>query len=323
MKTIALLLHEDVVLSTVSGALDMFYHTNRYFEANGKPPPFMVHLVGECATNTLLQFPDRYFHYQSLATATRPHLIIVPAWYGQPAETLSKHARLPAWIQEQFRNGSEVASLCSGSYFLAEAGILDGKPCTSHWYDMPDLQQRYPRVDFLANRVITDHDGVYTSGGAFSSLNLVLYLIEKFCGRETGIWASKMFSLDIDRVQQSHFAIFNGQHAHKDEMILKAQAFIEASYNEPLSVEQLAEHTHMSKRNFIRRFKSATQNTPLEYLQRVKIESAKKALEKSEENITTLMYDAGYNDVKTFRNVFKKFTGLTPQDYRRKYRRMA
>lgn len=323
MRTIALLLHEDVVLSTVSGALDMFYHVNRYYEANGHPHPFKVNLVGVADTNTLLHFPERYVQYQCLSQASTPDLIIAPAWYGTPAETLPKHQLLQQWMRRQYERGTEVASLCSGSYFLAEAGILDGKVCTSHWYDMPDLKSRYPNVDFMADRVITDIDGVYTSGGAFSSLNLVLYMIEKFCGREIGIWASKMFSLDIDRVQQSHFAIFHGQRTHNDELILKAQAFIEASFGEPLSVEQLAEHTNMSKRNFIRRFKSATQNTPLEYLQRVKIESAKKALEKSEENITTLMYDAGYNDIKTFRNVFKKYTGLTPQDYRRKYRRMA
>ena len=130
-----------------------------------------------------------------------------------------------------------------------------------------------------------------------------------------------MFNIDLDRVSQSHFVVFQGQRQHDDEAILKAQTFIETNYHLPISMEQIAEQTNMSKRNFIRRFKNATQNTPLEYLQRVKIESAKKALEKNTDDVTSLMYNAGYNDVKTFRKVFKQITGLTPLEYRKKYRR--
>ena len=99
--------------------------------------------------------------------------------------------------------------------------------------------------------------------------------------------------------------------------------FIEENFHRQISVEEIAEQSNMSKRNFIRRFKKATQNTPLEYLQRVKIESAKKALERSSQDISSLMYDVGYNDVKTFRMIFKRITGLTPQEYQRKYNRAA
>jgi len=174
-------------------------------------------------------------------------------------------------------------------------------------------------VNLQPDKLLTDENGIYTNGGAYSFLNLVLYLVEKFCGREVGIIASKMFSIDMDRVNQSHFSMFMGQHQHEDEEIRKAQAFIEEHYHLPISIEEIAERSSMSKRNFIRRFKHATQSTPLEYLQRVKIESAKKALEKSGENITALMTNVGYNDLKTFRKIFKRITGLTPQDYRKKY----
>ena len=147
-------------------------------------------------------------------------------------------------------------------------------------------------------------------------------MIDKFCGKEVGIWASKMFSLDMDRVKQSHFAVFKGQRQHSDDEIQKAQTFIEQNHHLQINIDEIAENSNMSKRNFIRRFKKATHNTPFEYLQRVKIESAKKALERGAQNINALMYDAGYNDIKTFREVFKKITGLTPQDYRRKYNRV-
>ena len=320
MKEVALIIHEDATLSTVTGAMDMFIHTNRLFQHSGKPLPFKLVLAGEKHVNDVLP-AGPFVSYSPFEQITSPDLIITPAFYGDRDEMLKKHRGIIDWISEKFQSGAEVASLCSGAYFLAEAGLLPGRSCTCHWNDMADITQRYPGVNFLSDMVITDQDGVYTSGGAFSSLNLILYIIDKFCGREVGIWASKMFSLDMDRISQSHFAVFKGQRQHKDGDILKAQTYIEQNHHLQLNIDEIADHTNMSKRNFIRRFKKATQNTPFEYLQRVKIEAAKKALEKGSQNINELMYDAGYNDIKTFREVFKKITGLTPQDYRRKYNR--
>jgi transcriptional regulator GlxA family with amidase domain len=321
MKEIALIIHEDATLSTVTGAMDMLIHTNNLFKHTGKPLPFNIVLTGEKPTNDLLTVASPLVSYQAFAEVTHPDLIIVPAFYGERTLMLEKHKPIIQWISAMHKKGTEVASLCSGIYFLAEAGLLTGRSCTAHWSDMEDITSRYPEVNFLSDMVITDQESIYTSGGAFSSLNLILYLIDKFCGREVGIWASKMFSLDMDRMRQSHFAVFKGQRQHNDDDILKAQNYIEENHHLQLNIDEIAGHTNMSKRNFIRRFKKATKNTPFEYLQRVKVESAKKALEKGAQNINSLVYDAGYNDVKTFREVFKKITGLTPQDYRRKYSR--
>ncbi|OIQ66573.1 HTH-type transcriptional regulator CdhR [mine drainage metagenome] len=269
----------------------------------------------------MLPINPLFVTYCLAAELKKPDLIIVPAFYGDRDSMLKKHKDLINWVSTKYHEGSEVASLCSGIYFLAEAGLLPGRSCTAHWSDMEDIVRRYPDVNFLSDMVITDQEGVYTSGGAFSSLNLILYMIDKFCGREVGVWASKMFSLDMDRISQSHFAVFKGQRKHNDDDVLKAQTYIEENHHLPLTIDDIAARANMSKRNFIRRFKKATKNTPFEYLQRVKIEAAKKALEKGSQSINLLMYDAGYNDIKTFREVFKKITGLTPQDYRRKYNR--
>jgi len=321
MKEIALIIHEDVTLSTITGAMDMLIHTNRFFQHLYKHQPFKIILACEKIKNDSLFTPSEFVTYTTMAETSKADLIVVPAFYGDRDQMLKKHNETIKWITQMYTDGAEVASLCSGIYFLAEAGLLTGRSCTAHWADMEDIVRRYPEVNFLSDMVITDQDGIYTSGGAFSSLNLVLYLIDKFCGREVGIWASKMFSLDMDRISQSHFAVFKGQRQHRDDDILKAQTYIEQNHHLQLNIDEIAEHTNMSKRNFIRRFKKATHNTPFEYLQRVKIEAAKKALEKGAQNINLLMYDAGYNDIKTFREVFKKITGLTPQDYRRKYSR--
>jgi transcriptional regulator GlxA family with amidase domain len=321
MREIAIIIHEDVTLSTVTGAMDMLIHTNNLYQHTGKPLPFKIVLACAQPQDNLITISSPYVSYCTFAELKKPDLIIVPAFYGNRDEAFIKHRTIIDWIKDRYKNGSEVASLCSGIYFLAAAGVIMGKACTCHWSDTEDMKRRYPEMTFLSDMVITDQDGVYTSGGAFSSLNLVLYLIDKFCGREVGVWASKMFSLDMDRITQSHFAVFKGQRLHNDEEILKAQTYIEQNHHLPINIDEIAEHTNMSKRNFIRRFKKATQNTPFEYLQRVKIEAAKKSLEKGAQNINILMYDAGYNDIKTFREVFKKITGLTPQDYRRKYSR--
>ncbi|MEX0646822.1 MAG: helix-turn-helix domain-containing protein [Balneolaceae bacterium] len=320
-KKVSLLIFEDIVLTSVSGTLDILTGTNECFKDMKQPLPFEVELVSEKLKNIQVQLPAQFMCHKTLDEISGTDLIIVPSFMGNPDLALEKNRELVSWIRHMHQKGAEVASLCRGSYFLAEAGLLQGKPCTSHWRAIDDMQKRYPDIKMLPDVIITDQDGIYTSGGAFSSIHIILYLIEKFCGRETAIQVSKIFSIDMDRVSQAHFAVFRGQREHDDKEILKAQSYIEQNYHNQISVEQIADQTHMSKRNFIRRFKKATQNTPLEYLQRVKVEAAKKALERNSESISALMYDVGYNDAKTFRNVFKRITGLTPQDYRGKYSR--
>jgi len=169
------------------------------------------------------------------------------------------------------------------------------------------------------DRLITDENGIYTNGGAYSFLNLIIYLIEKYYDRQTAIYCSKVFQIEMDRNSQSEFAIFTGQKLHEDDTIKKAQSYIESKLHEKISIEQLSSTFSVSRRNFDRRFIKATGNTPVEYMQRVKVESAKKAFENSRKTINEVMYEVGYSDVKAFREVFKRITGMSPIDYRSKY----
>ena len=319
MKKIALILFDHVVPSSITGVLDILSGTNEFLTQTGREPAFDIMLASEREPSAASPLVTPLTRRVTLEEAREADLVMVPAFLGDATPALAANSGVVQWLRDMHVAGKEMASLCVGSYFLAEAGILNNRMCTSHWMAVSDMQNRYPQVKMLPDVVLTDQEGIYTSGGAFSSLNLVLYLVEKFCGKEVGIWVSKVFSIDIDRVKQAHFAVFSGQYKHGDEEIRRAQVYIEQNYNMPISVEQVAVQSNMSKRNFIRRFKSATQNTPLEYMQRVKIESAKKALERSNHDTLSLAVEAGYNDVKTFRMVFKRITGLTPQDYRRKY----
>ncbi|MEX6688998.1 helix-turn-helix domain-containing protein [Danxiaibacter flavus] len=322
MKQVSLLIYEDAILSCISGPLDLLTGVNQFLEEQGKRPAFKIELVSEKLKNIQLIHPAQFICYKNLSDVQSPDLIIVPSFYGQAVPVLEKNKAIINWIREKYVKGAEVASLCQGSYFLAEAGLLSGRSCTSHWMAMEDMKNRYPDISLQPDKVITDNDGIYTSGGAFSSLNLILYLIEKFCGREACVWMSKMFSIDMDKLSQAHFAVFQSQRKHNDEAVLLAQDYIEKNFHLPISVDEISEKACMSKRNFIRRFRTATRNNPLEYLQRVRIESAKKALENSEKQIQSLMYDVGYNDMKSFRTIFRRITGLSPQEYRRKYARV-
>lgn len=186
-----------------------------------------------------------------------------------------------------------------------------------------EFRKMFPNANLVSERIITDEHGVYSSGGANSFWNLLLYLIEKYVGREIAIMSSKYFEIEIERGSQSPFIIFSGQKEHEDQSIKEAQVFIEKNFHEKILVAQLASMLALSRRNFERRFKKATSNTVLEYMQRVKIEAAKKDLENSRKNINEVMYDVGYSDTKAFRTTFKKITGLSPINYRNKYNKEA
>jgi transcriptional regulator GlxA family with amidase domain len=181
------------------------------------------------------------------------------------------------------------------------------------------FRKMFPEVDLVEDRIITDEQGIYTSGGAFSYLNLILYLIEKFQGRNTAIYMSKAFQIDIERKSQAPFILFKGQKDHEDDQIKKAQEYIEVNYQNKITVDEIASLLFLGRRNFERRFKKATCNTVMEYIQRVKIEAAKKCFETNRKNINEVMYDVGYSDTKAFRMIFKKITGMTPIEYRNKY----
>jgi transcriptional regulator GlxA family with amidase domain len=246
-------------------------------------------------------------------------LIIIPAIGWDITAAISANEHLLPWIVEQYKRGAEIASTCIGGFLLASSGLLNGRSCSTHWLAADNFRKLFPEVNLTVDKIITDEHGIYTNGGAFSFVNLLLYLIEKYSDRETAIYCSKIFQVDIDRHSQSTFIMFKGLKDHHDKEIKMAQLFIENNIDKKVSMEELASNLGVGRRNFDRRFIKATYNSPVEYLQRVKIEAAKKTLETSRKTINEVMYEVGYSDVKAFREVFKKITGLSPIDYRNKY----
>ncbi|MDE3249319.1 MAG: helix-turn-helix domain-containing protein, partial [Bacteroidota bacterium] len=248
-------------------------------------------------------------------------LVIIPAIHENFEKALEENAAFLPWIKERYKEGAELVSFCIGAFFLAATGLLKGKQCATHWTTVNEFRRIYPDVHVVDDKIMTFEDGIYTSGGAYAYLNLLLYLVEKYAGRDIAVLIAKAFMIDIDRISQSPFLIFQGQKAHTDESIKKAQEYIENNVDEKITVDQLASMLALGRRNLERRFKKATSNTVVEYIQRVKIEAAKKGLESARENVNEVMYNVGYTDTKAFRTTFKKITGLSPAQYRSKYSR--
>ncbi|MDB5127830.1 GlxA family transcriptional regulator [Mucilaginibacter sp.] len=319
MKHVTILITNEAVLASIVDPRIIFTGVNDFLAAAGKPPMFNVQLVG---LEKEVKLHGGLFSVHTdavLNDVKKTDLIIIPAFGGDMRTSIKRNEEFLPWIVDQHYKGAEAASLCVGAFLLAATGLLDGKECSTHWRFANEFREVFPQITLVDDRIVTEQKGLYSSGGATSYWNLLLYLIEKHAGRDMSIMAAKMFALEIDRKSQSPFIMFNGQKTHEDEPIKKAQEFIEANITEKISVEDLAIKYAIGKRHFERRFKKATNNSPLEYIQRVKIEAAKKHLESSRKNINEVMYDVGYSDTKAFRTVFKKITGLSPVEYRNKY----
>jgi len=323
MKNIIIIVPNDAVMASIVDPLTIFRGVNDLLQVGGKPAVFNVQLVG-LTEQVVLTSGQFSVHTDALLhQVTNPDLIIIPALGGDLRETVKKNKDFLPWIIQQYHMGCEVASLCIGAFLLAATGLLNGKECSSHWLTADLFREMYPEVNLVNGRIVTEQGGLYSSGGATSYWSLLLHLIEKYAGREMAIMTSKVYALEIDRKSQSPFAMFNGQKKHADEPVKLAQEFIETNLTEKIFVEQLASKFAIGKRHFERRFKMATNNTPLEYMQRVRVEAAKKQLETSSKNVSEVMYEVGYSDSKAFRTVFKKITGLSPVDYRNRYNKEA
>lgn len=309
------------VIEAITPPFRTFNTANDFLAASGKKPIFQVEYVGlteavSAGNGEYLIKTDRL-----LQDVEETDLLIIPPTFGNPLTGIQENAEAIRYFKALHSRGSSLASLCAGAFLLAETGLLDGRKCSTHWAHFAAFRARYPQVEVEDGAVITEHGNIYSSGGANSLWNLLLYLVEKFSDRETAVMLSKYFAIDIGRDSQSAFAIFKGQKNHTDPDIKKVQDYIEAKYDSKLAVEDLANLVLVGRRTFERRFKEATNNTPLEYIQRVRIEAAKKFFEGSRKNVSDVMYDVGYTDSKAFRDIFKKVTGLTPIAYRNKFAR--
>ena len=324
MKHVSVLVPEgENNLSSIVGAFKILSRANSYWREIHQKDKLKIELVG---ISNQVGFHNDLFTVKPqklIADITRTNLIIIPSLNHNYEQAIKGNKPLIDWIEKHYKSGVEVASICTGVFLLASSGLLNGKTCSTHWVFEENLKDLFPKINVQTDKLITDENGIYTNGGAYSFLNLIIYLVEKYFDRQTAIFCSKVFQIEIDRHSQSEFIIFKGQKNHNDELILNAQIYIENNIQGKIPVDELSAKYAISRRNFDKRFIKATGNTPLQYAQRVKIEVAKKSLETTRKTISEVMYEVGYSDLKAFREVFKKNSGMSPSEYKNRYNKEA
>jgi transcriptional regulator GlxA family with amidase domain len=319
MKHITLLALDGTIASTVTGPMDIFSLAGVLWNQilGFQPEPYFKVVIAsvrgnpvKCMNGIVIQ------SHLSLEEVKKTDLIIVSA---EDIAVLDATSRLTTpWLLKHHRAGSTLTSVCTGAFLLAETGLLDGKRATTHWGFAELFRKRYPDVDLRPESLITDEGSLICGGGAFSYFDLSLYLVEKYCGFEVAAQCGKSLLLDIGRTSQTPYAIFEYQKQHKDDSVLRAQTFIEKNFAQEVNMKDLAPRVGMSLRNFKRRFRRATGDSPLTYLQRFRVESAKRLFENSQKSISEICYQIGYEDIAFFRRIFKRYVGLPPHEYRKR-----
>jgi transcriptional regulator GlxA family with amidase domain len=254
-----------------------------------------------------------------IAEIERTDLAFVPSGGADLDLLLSRNAPVVDFLQRVHARGARVAGVCSGVSLLAAAGILDGRPATTHWGLVEGCRQRFPAVDWRPGELVTESDGIFCGAGVYASLDLALYLVEKLADHRIAVECSKALLIDMPRECQAGFAVLPMGSRHADDAIRRAEAWIHAHCREDFSFEWLAHELGMSPRNFIRRFKSATGMAPLEYIQRLRVRAAKHLLEGDQVSVQEVGIAVGYEDPAFFRTLFKRHTGLAPSAYRRRF----
>jgi transcriptional regulator GlxA family with amidase domain len=317
----------DLALSSaITGALDLFSMagvTWQRIKGESPNPLFNVQLASvdgkpiKCNNRVVLH------PHLSLAQVRKADLILVPTIGGSIEPVLKKNDALIHWLKDKHLSGTEIASNCTGAFLLGEAGILDHKQATTHWGYADLFREKYPLVDLQSEQLIIQQDNIFCAGGGMAWFDLALLLIERYGGRELAAETSKSHVMDLRHGNQAAYANVNSKKYHQDKDILKIQDWMELNFQQPISMASLAESFNLVPRTFIRRFKQATQKTPLAYLQSLRIEAAKSLLETQNLPLEKIVQQVGYEDLSSFTRLFKKSTNLSPSQYRKKFNRQV
>lgn len=314
---LGILLTKGHRLLSIAAILDVFETANRFYTQEGKDTPFTISLI-HLPEHEGLVYPG---HSPKAVTKDVDYdLIMIPSFTGEDLVTsLKTNIAWVPWLQDQYKGGAAVASFCTGAFLLGASGLLDNKPATTHINAESAFAKLFPLVQLQAEAVVTEQDRVYTSGGATNTFHLLMLLLEIYCSKKIAVKAAKVFSIDLDRNRQTYFGTFTPSEDHGDDLVKKTQDEIKKHFNTASTIEELITDVPSSRRNLVRRFKQVTGITPIEYLQKTRIEAAKQLLEQSRHSILEVMLESGYNDLKTFRTLFKKNVGMTPKMYREKF----
>ncbi|MCD4741433.1 MAG: helix-turn-helix domain-containing protein [Desulfobacteraceae bacterium] len=322
MKKVTILGLYNSMATTIFGPMDILNQAGRLWNrvSNSHQTPFFDVTIAspdgqpiKCTNNVLIQ------PHCSIEEVDKTDLIIIAsATYIK--KILQKNPKLVPWLLKQYNQGAQIASICTGVFLLAETGLLNGKSATLHWGFTEMFEQKYPKISLRPDKMFIDHGRLYCSAGVNAGMDLTLYLVEKFCGRQVAVECAKTMVLDLGRESQTPYDCFLSSKDHNDSLIAKAQNWIKKNHTQSIDYDLLAKKYNMSRRSLERRFKQAIGITPLAYLQQIRVETAKRLLEEGIRTFSEITYQVGYEDISFFRKIFIRLTGLKPKEYQQRFK---
>lgn len=321
MKKVTILAPYNTMAITIFGPMDILNQAGRLWNRVKNTPqtPFFDVTIASAdgqpirSVNNILIQP----HCNIDEIEQTDLIIISSATYIE--EILEQSPELIPWLQHHFDQGSHIASICTGVFLLAETGLLNGKSATLHWGFADIFRKKYPKIKLDQDQMYIDHGRLYCSAGVSAGMDLSLYLVEKFCGREAAVESAKTMILDLGRKKQTPYDCSIGTKKHGDPLIVQAQEWIEQHQTELIDYKWLARKCRMSRRSLERRFKKAVGMTPLGYMQKLRVEHAKRLLEEGSWTFNEITYKVGYDDISFFRKIFIRLTGLRPKEYQQRF----
>ncbi len=320
MYRIGILIFDSVMQSSITGPYDLFFSASAEWRqlANTEAALFKVKTVSTGHTDIRSFNGSRFKADRSIDTDEKYDILFIPVFSGDIDAVLADQ-RLIQWLIEQFRSGACLSAVCAGSFLLAQTGLLDGKQATTHWQLADPFQARFPRVKLKKERILIDEGNLITAGGVTAYFDLSLHLVARFGSRELANRLSRLFLIDSVRHSQLPYGRFRANKNHGDSDILRVQEWIEAHPSQTIGLSRLAEISGLEIRTLSRRFKKVTGETPIEYLQQVRVDIARERLLSSRDTIDQILYQIGYDDSSSFRKLFKRLTGLSPAAYRKQF----
>jgi transcriptional regulator GlxA family with amidase domain len=322
IKDITVLFLDQMFSSTAAGPMEVFRHAGllwNIFTGTQRSPRFRVTTASADGRPVTCDGGIWIQPNMALQDVEETDLIFVPAAWLSIDGVAELNAPIVRWLKQRGDSGVAVASVCSGVGLVAAAGLLDGKRATTHWGLAEQFRQKYPRVQWKPELMVTEDGGFYCGGGVNASLDLSIYLVERFCGHEIAIQTAKALLIETQRAWQSGFAIIPLKTDHRDGAISSAQEWMHKNFAKTFSLEDPARHIGMSVRNFLRRFRQATGDSPLVYLQKLRVAAAKRMLESDHSTMQEISDAVGYQDIAFFRALFQRHTGLSPSAYRERF----
>jgi transcriptional regulator GlxA family with amidase domain len=313
---VGIVAYENCTPSMIVGVMDIFAFANSHYRDNNLFDVSIVTETGQPA-NGFSKFAIQA--QRSIKTKSDFDLIYIPGFVGEVDGVIIKQKKLIDWLKKQYQSGVILAAACNGNFLLAETGALDRKKATTHWSLTNTFKLRYKQIAVEPEKILIDNGQVLSAAGVTAYFNLAIFLVGRYGSRDLALASAKVFLVDSGRRIQTPYQIFHTAKNHGDDEVVQVQEWLEANYSKAVTLEEMTHVCNLTKKTLTRRFKKVTGDSPMSYLQKLRVENAKRMLESKKVAFNEITWRVGYNDISSFHKVFKSETGLTPIEYRSKF----